>query len=136
MILLLTLPIAILDTVLLYRLMAHRQSYRDNMSGRQQTFTSSLMRCTFASQLVIELLTGSKLIGFIFSFTFGLTAGLLTEERPDLSVLADIFMNVFMGISMGIFLIGNMPLKLTILLIIPVFLASSLTFIHSAIPRK
>lgn len=132
MILLLALPIAIIDTLLLYMLITRRHSYRGIFAERQRTLTSSLMRFTFASQLVMELLTGSKLIGCIFSFMCGLSAGLLTEERPNLSVLADIFMNVFMGISMGIFLIGNMPLSLTILLISPVLLASCFTFLHTS----
>lgn len=132
MILVLALPIAVIDTLLLYMLMAHRHTYRSLFAERQRTLISALMRFTFASQLVMELLTGSKLIGCIFSFVCGFSAGLLTEEKPNLSVLADILMNVFMGISMGIFLIGNMPLPLTILLISPVLLASFFTLLHTS----
>lgn len=91
------------------------------------------MRLTFASQLIIELLTGSKAIGGFSSFGLGLLAGFLAMRSVNLVSLSELLMNVFMGISMGIFLIGHLPTMITFLLITPVFLSSGMTFIHTVL---
>lgn len=131
MLMLLTLPIAVIDTMLLYRFMAQHGLYRDNTGERLRMMGVSLMRFTFAAQLVVEMLTGNKTLGGIFSVGFGMAAGLLSSDGINLGVISDILMNVFMGVSMGIFLIGHMPTQLTLLLLVPVLLSSGLTFLHT-----
>ncbi|WAH38697.1 hypothetical protein [Alicyclobacillus dauci] len=131
MLLFLTLPIALIDTILLYQLMSRREINRADSATRQQMLNSSLMRFSFAVQLVIELTTGNKTVGCITSFIFGILAGLLTTADVNLNVMAEILMNVFMGISMGVFLIGHLSLLLTVLLIAPILLSSTLTFLHT-----
>ncbi|GMA60119.1 hypothetical protein NZD89_11095 [Alicyclobacillus fastidiosus] len=131
-----TLPIAVAETCLLYTLMKPSPATRDGRrldltADVQRTLHSGLMRFTFSMQLVMELCTGSKTAGCIFSFAFGVAAGIMIERNTDLKGLSDILMNVFMGISMGVFLIGHLPLTLTLLLIAPVLVSSGFTLAHT-----
>ncbi|MFB5189891.1 hypothetical protein [Alicyclobacillus fastidiosus] len=130
-----TLPIAVAETCLLYTLMKPKHATRSSgqllTADVERTLYSGLMRFTFSIQLVMELCTGSKTAGCIFSFAFGVAAGILIERNTDLKGLSDILMNVFMGISMGVFLIGHLPLTLTLLLIAPVLVSSGFTLAHT-----
>lgn len=131
MVLLLALPIAIIDTVLLLKLMKPEVSSRSNPAELQRHINSSLIRFTFAVQLVTEVCTGSKVAGGIFSFLLSMAAGILSARDLSPNIISELLMNVFMGISMGIMLIGHLPLFIAILLITPALLSSGLAFLHT-----
>ncbi|EPZ43321.1 hypothetical protein [Alicyclobacillus acidoterrestris] len=130
-----TLPIALSETCLLYGLLKRPASRRASAAPipdeLRRLLHSGLLRFTFSIQLVMELCTGSKTAGCIMSFVFGIAAGLMIDEHRSLKGMSDTLMNVFMGISMGIFLIGHIPIALTLLLISPVFLSSGFTLLHT-----
>jgi hypothetical protein len=130
MVLLITMPIALIEITLLFHLLERRGNLKGHPADRNKTLNATLMRFAFSAQLITELLTGSKMAGCIFSFILGIGAGYLAVDAANLSDLSDILMNVFMGISMGIFLIGHLSLSLTLLLIAPVLLSSGLAYLH------
>jgi len=129
----LTIPIALIETIVLYQTMVWRNRETRFLPEINHT---SLMRLTFASQLIIELLTGSKTVGGFASFGLGILAGFLSMQSINLATLSELLMNVFMGISMGIFLIGHLPFAIALLLITPVLLSSSMTLLHTHIQLR
>lgn len=137
MLIYLTFPIVVLETWLLYRFMVWRASMHPHARSFISMTNTSLMRLTFASQLVVELLTHNKVVGGMASFVIGIVAGFLALPEVHLGAISELIMNVFMGISMGIFLIGYLPLQITLVLICPVLLSSCMTAIHLAsVTRK
>lgn len=125
-----TLPIAILEIWLLYRLMEARSKPASALDLPESLTNTALTRLTFATQLLVELLEHNKTIGGIASFIVGISAGLLALRQLHLGAFSELTMNVFMGISMGIFLIGSLPYHIALLLTAPVLVSSVLTWLY------
>jgi len=127
-------PIALIETWLIWKRIG-ASADADAVVSRDIA-NSVLMRLTFATQLIVELLIHNKTVGGIAACVAGVSAGLLTMRSAHLEAFSELAMNVFMGVSMGIFLVGSLPRHITILLITPVLGSSVFTWLHVVMRKR